>query len=120
MKTKFFIMTILLLLIPIVSFGMVQEVPNVDLTDPSVLIGLATAGLTLAATWAVKKAMPVIKGIGTIVAATIIAGVITLISNWLNISDIGWGWQLLGGVASVFFHQVYTQIKALPMFGGPA
>ena len=120
MKTKFFIMTILLLLIPIVSFGMTQEVPNVDLSDPSVLIGLATAGLTLAATWAVKKLLPVIKGIGTIVSATIIAGVITALSNWLNVSDIAWGWQLLGGVSSVFFHQVYTQIKALPIFDGPA
>jgi hypothetical protein len=119
-KFNYLIMTILLFLIPVISFGMVQEeVPNVDLSDPNVLIGLATAALTLAATWAVKKVIPVINGLGTLVAVALIAGAITALDKWMNVSDMAWGLQLGSGLLSVFLHQFYVKVKELPAIEGP-
>ena len=120
MKTKFFIMTILLLLIPIFSFGMIlqEEVPNVDLSDVNLLVGLATAVLTGLATQAVKKSIKVIRGVGVLISATIIAGIITALSNWMNAGDLSWGLQLIAGLASTFLYEFYKGVKSTPEISG--
>ena len=96
-----------------------QEVPNVDLGNTDVLIGLATAFLTALATQAVKKSISIIRKVGVLISATIIAGVITALSNWMNIGDMSWGLQLLSGLASVFLYEFYKGVQNTPDISVP-
>jgi hypothetical protein len=106
MKIKYFIMTILLLLVPIVTFG-AQEVPEVDLTNVNTLIAIAMPLLTLASTWLLKKIVPAITGVYTLVAVPVLAGVITLLAPLVVDESLPFVVQLLTGAGAVLLHQLY-------------
>lgn len=104
-------MSAIMLLCVMPMYAIVQtEVPEVDLSNPNTLIGILTPLITLGAVWALKKGIPAIQGIGTLVVVPVVAGIITALSNWLGDPNISWILQLLLGSASVFFHQIYVKL----------
>ena len=90
-------------------FAMVQdvEVPEVDLTNVNVIIGILTPLITLLGTWLFKKVSSKITGVVTLVVVPVIAGLFTLVTQALTNTDMSWILQLLLGCSAVFLHQLY-------------
>lgn len=108
---KYLIMTLAMLAFTTVTFALGQDVPEVDLTSPTVILGILTPVLTLGAVWAAKKIIPSLQGIGTLIAVPVIAGLITLISNAFVDNDLSWILQLVLGMGSVFLNQFYRELN---------
>ena len=105
---KYLIMTILMLSVSAVALAMGQEVPEVDLSNTSILMGIATPFLTLAGVWVAKKFVPILKGTGTLlIAMPLMAGLITWLTSYIAGNDLSWILQLLLGSGSIFIHQLY-------------
>lgn len=105
-------MAILLLLVPTLTFGMVQEVeiPDVDLTNADTLVSILMPVLTLAAAWGAKKLLPFIKGTVTLIVVPVLAGLIGLLANWVAGTDLSMLMTVLTGSAAVLLHQLYVNI----------
>jgi len=87
------------------------EVPQIDLTNVNTIIGILTPLLTLVATWLFKKVSDKITGVVTLVVVPVVAGLFTLITQWLTDTTLSWGLQLLLGCSAVFIHQLYLYVS---------
>src|SRR5690606_20081485 len=110
MKLKLILLTFLLAVQGMFALTLIQDVPEVDLTNVNTLVAIVTPLVTLAATWLLKKILPFITGIKTLVVVPIVAGIFTLLSDLLFTHDLSFIVQLVAGIGAVFIHQLYVQL----------
>ena len=110
MKLKLILLTMLLAVQGMFALTLIQDVPEVDLTNVNTLVAIVTPLVTLAATWLLKKILPFITGIKTLVVVPIVAGIFTLLSDLLITHDLSFIVQLVAGIGAVFIHQLYVQL----------
>lgn len=87
-----------------------DEVPQVDLTNVNVIVGILTPVVTLLATWLFKKFSTKITGTLTLLIVPVTAGLFTLITQALTKTDISWILQIALGAGATFLHQLYLYL----------
>lgn len=106
-KMKFYVMTLLMLFVSMSTFAMVQEIPEVDLTNTSVLIAIATPIVVYFVTFVLKKFISQINGMYTIALTLLLAGIFTWLTNSMAEGNLSWFLQLLLGLVAVAVDQAY-------------
>ena len=109
-RFKYLMMTVLMLFVCSIGFAMSQDVPEVDLTSPDVIVGLLQAVLTLAATWTAKRFLPFLTGTTTLIAVPVLAGLFTLLTDYVVANELSFFMKVLTGSGSVFLHQLYLNM----------
>tara|TARA_R110000772_G_scaffold182375_2_gene293630 strand:+ start:2042 stop:2341 length:300 start_codon:yes stop_codon:yes gene_type:complete len=95
-----------MLLIPTLLFASTGQ--DLDFNDPSALVTAISPLIILAATWAVKKLVPIVSGVGTLIVVTVLSAISAWVTG-LIIEDGSWLILFLAGLGSVFINQVYVQ-----------
>lgn len=104
-------MSMLFLAISFTAFAQSSDIPNVDLTNTSVLIGILTPIVGYFVTLGVKKIIPAISGMYTIALTLVIAGVFTWVTSYIEANQLSWLGQLGMGLLAVVIDQVYYHLS---------
>ncbi len=87
--------------------------PDIWATLVPIIIGAATPFIVQGVTWVVVKYMPQITGWGVVgILVPIVAGAVTLVTNWITTTGPLWYAQLGLGLVAVFVNELYKQIKS--------